>query len=99
MRYNLQLDVLIFCTTVRKYSISAAIDDVLSNFLLLQKNVNEITGLYETVITEVEKVLIEKIMKVTRNNKRQTARILGISRNTLSHKINVLNICGRQELD
>jgi two-component system nitrogen regulation response regulator GlnG len=86
-------------TPVRKHSISAAIDDVLSNFLLLQKDVNEITGLYGTVITEVEKVLIEKIMKATRNNKRQTARILGISRNTLSHKINVLNICGMQEFD
>ncbi|MDR0552936.1 MAG: helix-turn-helix domain-containing protein [Holosporales bacterium] len=84
---------------MRKYSISAAIDDVLSNFLLLQNDVNEITGLYKTVITEVEKVLISKIMKVTRNNKQQTSKILGISRNTLSCKINALNIGGLEEID
>ncbi len=75
-----------------RHSVSAAIGEVLNNFLLLQKNINEANGLYYTVMREVEKILIEKILKATRFNKNQTAKILGISRNTLSVKIKTFNI-------
>jgi len=77
---------------VKKSSISAAIDGVLNNFFLVQKDVNKISGLYSTVIREVEATLIKKIMAITDRNKKQTAKILGISRNTLSSKIKSLDL-------
>jgi DNA-binding protein Fis len=79
---------------MRRYSISAAIDEVLDNFLLLQKDVTSVRGLYNTVVSEVEKILIMKILKAMRYNKNKTSKILGISRNTLSAKMKIFNIKG-----
>lgn len=77
---------------MKRYSISAAIGDVLNNFLLLQKDITEINDLHSTVINEVEEILIIKILEATRYNKNRTAKILGISRNTLSSKIKLFKI-------
>ncbi|MDR1488637.1 MAG: hypothetical protein LBI26_02770 [Holosporales bacterium] len=77
---------------MKRYSVGGAVGEVLNNFILLQKDITEITGLHSTVISEVEKTLIVKIMQATRHNKNKTAKILGISRNTLSSKIKTLNI-------
>jgi DNA-binding protein Fis len=79
---------------MRRYSISAAIDEVLDNFLLLQKDVTLVSGLYSTVVNEVEKILIIKILKAMRYNKNKTSKILGISRNTLTAKMKVFDIKG-----
>jgi two-component system nitrogen regulation response regulator GlnG len=49
-------------------------------------------GLYHSVIAEMEKPLIEKILKETFGNQLQAARILGINRNTLRHKIRKFGI-------
>ena len=72
---------------MRKYSISSAVESVLDNFVILQKDINKISGLYYTVISEVEMSLIKKIYVLTGKNKKQTAKILGISRNTLNTKM------------
>lgn len=77
---------------MKRYSVSAAIGEVLSNFLLLQKDITEINDLYDIVVKEVERVLISKILEATRYNKKQTAEILGISRNTLASKIKLFNL-------
>lgn len=77
---------------MKKYSISVAIDSVLDNFFLVHKDINTISGLYNMVIKEVETTLIKKTMALTDRNKRKTAKILGISRNTLLSKIKSLNL-------
>jgi DNA-binding protein Fis len=77
---------------VKKSSIQVAIKKILDNFLLLQKDLMYTSNLYEFVITEVEKSLITRILQETRFNKNQTAKILGISRNTLLSKIKKLNL-------
>jgi len=48
--------------------------------------------LYDTVISEVDRSLISLVLKHSRGNQLQTARILGINRNTLRKKINQLKI-------
>ena len=73
-------------------SISSAINCALNEFLVLQKDIGKITGLHEIVISEVEKTLITKVLKTVRYNKKKTAKILGISRNTLNSKIETLDI-------
>lgn len=70
-----------------KHNISSAIDSLLDDFIILQKNLENITGLYHTVVEEAEMAVIRKIMLATNRNKTKTAKILGISRNTLDSKM------------
>jgi len=77
---------------MKKYSISSAIDILLDNFIIVQKDITNVTGLYHTVVKEAEQAVIRKIMIATDRNKTKTAKVLGISRNTLDSKIKNLKI-------
>ena len=50
-----------------------------------------LTGLYEFTIKEVEKVLLNVIMRYSDGNKVKAARVLGINRNTLHKKLMMLD--------
>ncbi len=45
-------------------------------------------GLYRTLLAEVEPPLIEEVLRYTRGNQSRTAKILGMTRNTLRTKLN-----------
>ena len=45
--------------------------------------------LYSMVLIEMEKPLLEVVMNQTNQNQTQAAKILGINRNTLRHKLNL----------
>lgn len=45
-------------------------------------------GLYRTLLAEVEPPLIEEVLRYTHGNQSRTARILGMTRNTLRTKLN-----------
>ena len=45
-------------------------------------------SLYQTLLAEVEPPLIQEVLRYTHGNQSQTARILGITRNTLRTKLN-----------
>jgi DNA-binding protein Fis len=77
---------------VKGYSIKSSIERVLDHFFKLQKKPTEITNLYFIFISEVEKILIEKVLFISAGNKKRASEILGISRNTLRAKILKLNI-------
>lgn len=79
-----------YCVCVA--SISSAINCALHDYLILQKDLSNVSGLYDIVISEVEKTLITKILKTARYNKNKTSKVLGISRNTLNAKIDALGI-------
>lgn len=49
-------------------------------------------GIYNTVIKDVEKPLIEEALNMTHGNKKKAAQLLGINRNTLSKKMDELGI-------
>ena len=49
-------------------------------------------GLYQRVMAEVEKPLIEVVMKKNLGNQTRTAKMLGINRNTLRKKIEQYSI-------
>lgn len=49
-------------------------------------------GLYERVIAEVEKPLIEVVMQKNLGNQTRTAKMLGINRNTLRKKLEQYSI-------
>jgi Fis family transcriptional regulator len=48
--------------------------------------------LYRTLMAEVEPPLIEEVLRYTQGNQTQTARILGMTRNTLRTKLDRYDI-------
>lgn len=50
------------------------------------------SGLYQIVLNEVERPLIEITLKAVKGNQKKASEILGINRNTLRKKILELNI-------
>lgn len=59
---------------------------------LAQMNLQEMNNLYEMVLHQVERPLINIVLAKTRGNQVRTAEILGINRNTLRKKIKGLEI-------
>jgi len=59
---------------------------------LAQMDLQELDNLYEMVLHQVERPLINIILRQTRGNQVRTAEILGINRNTLRKKIKTLDI-------
>lgn len=52
----------------------------------------EVSGVYNAVLAQVERSLIEKSLKWAKGNRLKAARALGLDRNTLRRKIKELNI-------
>ena len=53
---------------------------------------NKATNVFEMVLKEVEKPMLEEVMKFCNGNKSQASKILGINRVTLSTKLKQYNI-------
>ena len=53
---------------------------------------NKATNVFEMVIKEVEKPMLEEVMKFCNGNKSQASKIIGINRLTLTTKLNKYNI-------
>ena len=53
---------------------------------------NKPTNVFEMVIKEVEKPMLEEVMKFCKGNKSQASKILGINRVTLRTKLKQYNI-------
>lgn len=77
---------------MKSKNISSAIESLLDDFILVQKDITRVSDLYAVVVREAESAVIRKIMLVTYRNKTQAAKILGISRNTLNSKIKSLKL-------
>ncbi len=64
---------------------------------LAQMNVQELDNLYEMVLHQMERPLINIVLDKTHGNQVKAAEILGINRNTLRKKIQILGIALRKE--
>lgn len=49
-------------------------------------------GLYECVLKEIEKPLIEECLRATEGNQKKASEILGMNRNTLRKKMTQLDV-------
>ncbi|WP_367680491.1 DNA-binding transcriptional regulator Fis [Candidatus Fukatsuia anoeciicola] len=73
-------------TTKSLKSLRDSVQQLLKNYFS-QLNGEDITQLYELVLTEVEQPLLDRIMQYTRGNQTRAAGILGINRGTLRKKL------------
>ena len=63
---------------------------------LEKANGEEPRGLYQKLVTEIERPLIEQAMRRAEGNQVRAARILGLNRNTLRKKLVDLGIATRK---
>lgn len=73
-------------------SLPATVDACLTSYFKGLNGMSPTSGMYEKVISQVEKPLIEHVLRYVRCNQVRAAIILGINRNTLRKKIRELNI-------
>lgn len=67
--------------------ISAIIEKMMKEYFATQGDHITDSSLYNTVLQEVERPLLEQTLCAVKGNKAKAARILGINRNTLHKKL------------
>jgi two-component system nitrogen regulation response regulator GlnG len=73
-------------------SLAAAVEKHIRQFLAASRDGLPGSGVYDRVIAEVERPLIQMTLSATRGNQIRAAQILGLNRNTLRKKIRELEI-------
>lgn len=73
-------------------TISQFLSNHLEKYFAIHNGEIPSAGLYDLVISEVEKITITQTLKYTNGVQAKAASILGISRNTLRKKISELEI-------
>jgi two-component system nitrogen regulation response regulator GlnG len=77
---------------VGNFSLPEAANTCLETYFGSLRGMAPAPNLYDKVIAEVEKPLIEHVLAFARGNQLRAADILGLNRNTLRKKIKLLNI-------
>ena len=75
---------------MKKKNIIGTLSDAVKNSVAHyfdQLNGEEVTGIYEMVLKETERPLLEITMEQARGNQTRAAKMLGINRNTLKKKL------------
>lgn len=72
------------------HSIKEVLTSIIKNYFDMLDGAIAENNLYHDVIDEVEKVLIKETMKYTNNNQLKSSKILGINRNTLRKKLQII---------
>jgi Fis family transcriptional regulator len=73
-------------TQEKPQPLSNAVQKAVANYLQ-QLNGQDVEDLYELVLSELEKPLLEEVMKYTRGNQTRAANLMGINRGTLRKKL------------
>ena len=73
-------------------SLSEAMEVRLEKYFEMHDGVDVPTGLYDIIIKEIERSLLNVTMRYAEGNKVKAARILGINRNTLHKKLLTLDL-------
>ncbi|WP_026986313.1 nitrogen regulation protein NR(I) [Fodinicurvata fenggangensis] len=73
-------------------SLGGVVEQVLREYFDAHAEELPASGLYDRVLREIERPLIELTLEATRGNQIKAAKVLGLNRNTLRKKINDLEI-------
>lgn len=69
-----------------KKTINKSVQEGVEEYLQMMDD-EQVSGLYEMVLSEVEAPLLRSVLRHTNNNQSQTASILGLNRGTLRKKL------------
>lgn len=72
--------------TISRPSLRDSVDLAVNNYFQHLEG-QEVTDVYEMVLSEVETPLLEVVMKYTRHNQTKAAQVLGLNRGTLRKKL------------
>ena len=75
-----------------KAGLSGAVESFLKTYFAAHDGGLATTGLYDRVMHEVERPLLQATLKAVMGNQKKAAEILGINRNTLRKKLTQLDI-------
>jgi two-component system nitrogen regulation response regulator GlnG len=78
--------------TPQAKGLSGMMEQFLKDFFDTHEGVVPVSGLYHTVMAEIEKPLLSMTLQNSQGNQKKAAQILGINRNTLRRKLTELNI-------
>ena len=67
-------------------SLASSVEEAVKEYLNTMAD-EQVTELYDLVLSEVEVPLIECVLQFTNNNQTETASILGLNRGTLRKKL------------
>lgn len=73
--------------SLKNRGLSGLVNDFLNQYIKNLKGEMPPSNFYETIINEVERPLLERVLFVVEGNQKRAAEILGINRNTLRKKI------------
>ena len=79
-------------TIIENENLSQTVERLLGEYFAAHHGLLPPAGLYDRVLREVEKPLIERTLRVTGGNQIKAAALLGLNRNTLRKKIRALEI-------
>lgn len=93
MTPNLNSSDNLFVANLQAVSLEKLVKSKLEVLFQQQRDANiELSGLYDIVLEQVEKPLIELALQSRNGNQVKTAQLLGINRNTLKKKIDTYKI-------
>lgn len=67
-------------------TLAVSVEKAVSQYIATMEG-QEITGLYELVLSEIEVPLLKCVLEYTGNNQSRTAMVLGLNRGTLRQKL------------
>jgi two-component system nitrogen regulation response regulator GlnG len=73
-------------------SLGGAVEHHLQTYFFAHKDSLPAAGLYDRILREVERPLLELCLAATKGNQIRAAKLLGLNRNTLRKKIRDLDI-------
>lgn len=76
----------------QQLGLASLVKDKLRQYFDLLDGQKPVSSLYQSIMREIERPLIELALEETQGNKLQAAILLGINRNTLSKKMQQLNM-------
>ena len=93
MNENLNSQDKLLVANLASVSLEGLVKSKLEVLFKQKKDENiEISGLYDLIIEQVEKPLIQLALDSLNGNQVKTAQLLGINRNTLKKKVDFYNI-------
>lgn len=72
--------------TAGTQTLRAAVDQAVANYFRQLGN-EDVTGVYDMVLAEIEAPLLTRVLEYTRGNQTQAAIVLGLNRGTLRKKL------------